>query len=178
MYSHVPVSTSGSRSFAQPGIDARREARHAAVGARVFERLAHRRVDVRRVDQRRRPSSTRRSCPTAGCAPCRRSPPSGAGRRSRCSRRSRRRARAARRRRWSRARPSARARTTPPRPCPALSARVHPQPDELEVGMARRCSAARAVPTLPVLHWITRYVMTTSPGGARRPRSSRRGGAR
>ena len=81
----VPVSTSGSRSFAQPGIDARREARHAGGRARVFERRAHLRVDVRRGTRAARPSSTRCSCPTRRCAPCRRSLRSVAGRRSRCS---------------------------------------------------------------------------------------------
>ena len=157
-------------------VDARREARRVARAARGFERLAHAGRDVRRVDHRhdrarhdvlaRREDALevlhRLAGPQVG----------GRGVAHAVGVEREQRVDVVGREHAVGREPGQLARV-PARPCRASAPTARRARDR----GAARCSAARALPTLPVLHWMTRYVMRVSRPRSRL-RSSLRGGAR
>ena len=145
MYSHAPVSTNGSRSFAQPG--SMPDVKHDTLprAARRLERLAHPGRDVRRIDHRhdrarhdvlaRREDARQILHRFAGSQIGGRGVAHAVG----VEREQRVDVVGGRRRRWARGRPA------PPRPCPPCRASA-PTARRARGRDAVRCSATRAGP--------------------------------
>ena len=157
MYSHAPVSTNGKQVVGPTGIDARREARRVArCGTRPRAARACR-GDVRRVDHRddraRHDVLARREDALEVLHRFARPEVGGRGVADAVGVEREQ----ARRRRWSRARRSARARRARPRRAPALSGECTHSPTSSRSGW-RSMQRNACRPTLPVLHWMTRYL--------------------